>query len=83
MRPHSKDTILCHCDTCKVLSGSAFTLNAIVPRENFKLTKGNLKAYTYSGDSGKSVNCYYCKIRFLYTASTHYLRLHRIRAQET
>jgi len=30
-------------------------LNAIVPRENFKLTKGNLKAYTYAGDSGKSV----------------------------
>jgi len=30
-------------------------LNAIVPRDNFKLTKGNLKAYTYTGDSGKSV----------------------------
>lgn len=43
-----------HCDTCKALSGGAFTLNQIVPKENLKITKGTPKAYTYYGDSG---NC--------------------------
>ncbi|KAH6683189.1 Mss4-like protein [Halenospora varia] len=54
--------ILCHCDTCKVLSGGAYTLNQIVPKANLKITKGesDLKTYTYYGDSGKAVNCYYC-----------------------
>ncbi|ORY06371.1 Mss4-like protein [Clohesyomyces aquaticus] len=54
--------ILCHCDTCKYLSGSTFTLNQIIPKANLKITKGesDLKKYTYYGDSGKAVNCYYC-----------------------
>ncbi|KAI9656121.1 MAG: hypothetical protein M1831_004692 [Alyxoria varia] len=52
--------ILCHCDTCKFLSGSAYTLNQIIPRSDFSLTKGKLNTYAYKGDSGKSVNCYYC-----------------------
>ncbi|KAJ9636252.1 hypothetical protein H2201_006230 [Coniosporium apollinis] len=60
-----KDTashILCHCDTCKRLSGGAFTLNQIIPKDSLKFTKGGdeLKKYTYSGESGKEVHCYYC-----------------------
>ncbi|KAJ4368723.1 hypothetical protein N0V86_009632 [Didymella sp. IMI 355093] len=55
--------ILCHCDTCKQLSGSTFTLNQIIPAKNLNITKGgdNLGKYTYKGDSGKGVHCYYCK----------------------
>ncbi|KAF2815975.1 uncharacterized protein BDZ99DRAFT_505572 [Mytilinidion resinicola] len=41
--------VLCHCDTCKVLSGGAFTMNQIIPSSAFKLGKG-----------GKPVHCYYC-----------------------
>ncbi|KAL2010926.1 hypothetical protein VTN00DRAFT_3644 [Thermoascus crustaceus] len=52
--------VLCHCSTCKYLSGTDYTLNQIIPKEDFTLTNGNLKAYTYYGDSGKPVNCYYC-----------------------
>ncbi|THX85521.1 hypothetical protein D6D05_02830 [Aureobasidium pullulans] len=60
-----KDTsshILCHCNTCKILSGGAYTLNQIVPKDSLKITKGgdNLKNYTYKGDSGNPVHCYYC-----------------------
>lgn len=33
------DFAISHCDTCKYLSGGAYTLNAIVPKKNFKLTK--------------------------------------------
>lgn len=48
------NTILCHCDTCKTLSGGAFTLNQIIPKDALKMTKGGdaLKKYTYTGDSG-------------------------------
>lgn len=52
--------ILCHCDTCKKLGGGAYSLNQIVPKENLQITKGKLNTYTYHGDSGKPVNCYYC-----------------------
>ncbi|KAI9821131.1 MAG: hypothetical protein M1827_003865 [Pycnora praestabilis] len=52
--------ILCHCDTCKQLGGGAFSLNQIVNKDAVKITKGTPKTYTYYGDSGKAVNCYYC-----------------------
>jgi len=54
--------ILCHCDTCKILGGGAFTMNQIVPKSTLSFTKGesSLKSYTYKGDSGNEVNCYYC-----------------------
>merc|ERR1712098_383194 len=52
--------VLCHCDTCKQLGGGAYSLNQIVPKENLKVTKGELKVYKYKGDSGKSVSCFYC-----------------------
>ncbi|KAF2196254.1 hypothetical protein GQ43DRAFT_445296 [Delitschia confertaspora ATCC 74209] len=54
--------ILCHCNTCKALSGSTSTLNQIIPKKNLKITKGEdgLKVYTYCGDSGKPVDCFYC-----------------------
>ena len=45
-------TVSSHCDTCKTLSGGAYTLNTIVPQEDLKITKGDVKAYTYYGDSG-------------------------------
>ncbi|MCJ1301177.1 hypothetical protein MMC08_003976 [Hypocenomyce scalaris] len=52
--------ILCHCDTCKQLGGGAYSLNQIIPQNDIKITKGSPKTYTYYGDSGKPVNCYYC-----------------------
>jgi len=52
--------ILCHCDTCKTLGGGTYSLNQIVPKNNLKITKGKLNTYTYRGDSGNPVNCYYC-----------------------
>lgn len=37
-------------------------MNQIVPKSALKFTKGgdDLKKYTYTGDSGKPVHCYYC-----------------------
>jgi hypothetical protein len=58
----TSDTSLSHCDACKALSTGAFTLNQIIPKSALKFTKGEeaLKTYTYKGDSGNDVNCYYC-----------------------
>ncbi|OAL29135.1 hypothetical protein AYO20_09288 [Fonsecaea nubica] len=44
--------ILCHCGACKLMGGGEFTLNQIIPKSNFHLTKGDLKVYSYKGDSG-------------------------------
>ncbi|KEF56987.1 uncharacterized protein A1O9_07177 [Exophiala aquamarina CBS 119918] len=52
--------ILCHCGACKLMGGGEFTLNQIIPKDNFKLTKGELKVYTYKGDSGNNTDCYMC-----------------------
>jgi len=58
--PDSQSHILCHCDACKLQSGGEYTLNQIAPKDAFKLTKGDLKVYTYKGDSGNSVDCFSC-----------------------
>ncbi|KAI9704966.1 MAG: hypothetical protein M1836_006746 [Candelina mexicana] len=60
LEKEQQNNILCHCNTCKQLSGSAFTLNQVVPKDAIKVTKGSPKTYTYYGDSGKPVHCYYC-----------------------
>jgi hypothetical protein len=45
--------ILCHCDTCKILSGGAYTMNQIIPKSALKITKGGEPSkYSYKGDSG-------------------------------
>ncbi|KAK0112687.1 hypothetical protein ONS95_014426 [Cadophora gregata] len=54
--------ILCHCGTCQKLGGGPYSLNAIIDRKELTILKGEeeLKVYTYKGDSGKEVRCYYC-----------------------
>ncbi|PGH14541.1 hypothetical protein AJ80_05861 [Polytolypa hystricis UAMH7299] len=52
--------ILCHCDACKEINGGEFTLNQVVPEGDFQLIKGTLGKYTYAGDSGNPVHCYFC-----------------------
>ncbi|PSS20468.1 hypothetical protein M430DRAFT_41776 [Amorphotheca resinae ATCC 22711] len=55
-----KNHVLCHCDTCKKLGGGAYSLNQIVPMKDLKITKGQVKDFTYHGASGKPVHCYHC-----------------------
>jgi hypothetical protein len=52
--------ILCHCRTCQLLGGGAYSLNAIVPLETVRITRGKCDVYAYTGESGKEVRCYYC-----------------------
>ncbi|KAF2089832.1 hypothetical protein K490DRAFT_54271 [Saccharata proteae CBS 121410] len=62
LEPDQAKHILCHCDTCKALSGAPYTLNQIIPRKALHFTSGgtSLKKYTYYGESGKAVDCFYC-----------------------
>ena len=43
---------VCHCTDCQVLSGSAFTVYAQVPREGFRLLRGEPKIYVKTAESG-------------------------------
>lgn len=52
--------ILCHCSTCQKLGGGPYSLNAIIPQSDLMILKGEPKTYTYTGASGKKVNCYFC-----------------------
>lgn len=40
----------------QLLGGGEYTLNTIADKDNVKVTKGDLKTYTYSGDSGYSAS---------------------------
>jgi len=51
---------LCHCLHCRKISGSAFSVNLMVPTDGFKVT-GSPKAITTSEtDSGNSITSYFC-----------------------
>ncbi|KAK3056814.1 hypothetical protein LTR09_002607 [Extremus antarcticus] len=43
-----------------VVSGAAYTSNVVVPRTNFKVTKGQPKDYDAKGDSGKINKHWFC-----------------------
>lgn len=56
LEPDLQKHVLCHCDTCKVLSGGPYTLNQIVPKSTLKITAGGEPSkYSYKGDSGMSI----------------------------
>lgn len=52
--------ILCHCRTCRLLSGGPYSCNQIIGKEDLQITQGSLRKYTYTGASGKPVDCWFC-----------------------
>ncbi|CAH0047683.1 unnamed protein product [Clonostachys solani] len=55
-----KQAALCHCRQCQKLSGSAFTYNLLVPREDFKWTSGSPKVSSFVQESGMIVEYSFC-----------------------
>ncbi|RAH68530.1 GFA family protein [Aspergillus aculeatinus CBS 121060] len=51
---------LCHCTDCQKWTGGAFTSNAVVPRESFKVNKGTPSSYDVVGASGKINKHFFC-----------------------
>jgi len=50
----------CYCRDCQKSTGSAFAPVLLVPKDAFKLTKGELKHYEVKGDSGGKVSRTFC-----------------------
>lgn len=44
--------MICHCNDCQTLSGSAFRTFVLSREDGFALISGNLKTYAKTGDSG-------------------------------
>ncbi|KEY68888.1 hypothetical protein S7711_03821 [Stachybotrys chartarum IBT 7711] len=53
-------TALCHCTDCQKWTGSAFSSNAVVPQDSFKVTKGTPKHFDITGASGKNNRHFFC-----------------------
>ena len=51
---------VCHCRGCQRQSGSAFGMSLAVPRDAFRLTAGELAAFTVVCDSGRRKECSFC-----------------------
>jgi hypothetical protein len=50
----------CHCTECQRQSGAAFGMTAVIPKEHFRLTRGELKNFPRTGDSGRTMLCWFC-----------------------
>ena len=51
----------CHCINCQKASGTGGTVNAVVPSDSFKITKGATKRYDDSAThSGRTLSRHFC-----------------------
>ena len=51
----------CHCKNCQKHSGTGGTVNAVVPTDKFKITKGTTKNYQDSAtQSGRTLSRHFC-----------------------
>jgi hypothetical protein len=53
-------TVICNCKNCQQQSGSAFSLNVIVPSASLKIIGGKPSVYMDSSDSGQPVERQFC-----------------------
>jgi hypothetical protein len=52
--------VLCHCRDCQYISGGEPAAVIVIPKPAFKLTKGQLKRYAVTADSGARVVREFC-----------------------
>jgi hypothetical protein len=50
----------CHCTHCQKTSGTAASVNAVVPSAAFKITQGTPKRYDAAAASGRTLHRYFC-----------------------
>jgi hypothetical protein len=50
----------CHCTECQRQSGSAFAMAAVIPQENFRITKGAPEMFARKTSPTKSMECWFC-----------------------
>lgn len=52
-------TVLCNCTHCQKQTGGAFSVNVALPRGSLNV-QGEMACYVDTGDSGKTLNRYFC-----------------------
>jgi hypothetical protein len=52
--------VLCHCKDCHKISGSAYSINFVVPHDAFKVTSGSPKVFSKTADSGATIDSFIC-----------------------
>lgn len=52
---------VCHCTHCQKISGSAFSVNIIVPIDTVSMTTGSLATYQDTSESGRMLIRKFCK----------------------
>jgi hypothetical protein len=57
-----KAIAVCHCTHCQKTSGSAFSVNVMVPAASLKFTGDSLSTYHDHGESGRAVQRKFCRI---------------------
>ena len=50
----------CHCTECQTQSGSAFAMAAVIPRESFRITKGEPAMFARQTSPSKTMECWFC-----------------------
>jgi len=50
----------CHCTHCQKTSGTGSSVNAVIQKKDFALTKGTPKCYTDKADSGRLLQRFFC-----------------------
>lgn len=55
-----KAVLICHCQDCQTLTGSAFRVTVAAAPERFRLVKGTPKIYVKIADSGTRRNHAFC-----------------------
>lgn len=50
----------CHCRDCQKTSGTAGSVNAVLPASAFKITQGTPKRYDAKAASGRTLHRYFC-----------------------
>lgn len=51
---------LCHCRYCQTRTGSAFGISIFFDASNVHLLQGNLKAYSFATESGRTLTWHFC-----------------------
>jgi hypothetical protein len=54
-------TAICHCTHCQKVSGSAFSVNVVVPAPSLTWQGQSLASYADKGESGKPVSRKFCR----------------------
>jgi hypothetical protein len=65
-------TAVCHCSDCQKQTGSAFSVNVLVPTEGFEVAGRSLSSFSSNGSSGLPVRRFFCSTcgSALYSAVT-------------